>query len=147
MEFEVTVVIDAPPERVWAVMSDVERWHEWTASITSVELVDAEALAVGVRARVKQPRLPQAVWQVTSFDPGHSFEWETRNPGMRMVGIHRVDPLAGGGSRATLAVHSSGPIAALLTPFMAGTGKRYVRMEAAGLKQRSEEGERAATGG
>src|SRR5690606_6035999 len=80
VEFEVTIEIDAPPERVWAVMSDVERWHEWTASITSVELIDAEALAPGVRARVKQPRLPRAVWKVTSLDPGHSFEWETRNP-------------------------------------------------------------------
>lgn len=147
MEFEVTIEIDAPPERVWAVMSDVERWHEWTESITSVELLDAEALAVGVRARVKQPRLPQAVWQVTSLDAGHSFEWETRSPGMRMVGIHRVDPLAGGGSRATLAVHSSGPVAALLTPLMANTGKRYVRTEAAGLKKRSEEGAVSAAGG
>ena len=35
MEFQVQVDIDAPEDVVWEVMSDGERWHEWTASVTS----------------------------------------------------------------------------------------------------------------
>jgi uncharacterized protein YndB with AHSA1/START domain len=28
--FSTQIDINASPERVWAVMSDVERWHVWT---------------------------------------------------------------------------------------------------------------------
>jgi uncharacterized protein YndB with AHSA1/START domain len=36
MNFTITVDIDAPPDRVWAVMSDIERWPEWTPTVTSI---------------------------------------------------------------------------------------------------------------
>ena len=39
-------------DRVWAVMSDIERWHEWTASITGIQKLEPGPLAVGLRARV-----------------------------------------------------------------------------------------------
>ena len=37
--FSITVDVAAPAQRVWEVMSDVERWHEWTASVTKVKRV------------------------------------------------------------------------------------------------------------
>jgi hypothetical protein len=64
-EFSIAVEIAAPPERVWAVLADLERWPEWTASVTSVELARARSARRGDPGRVSQPKLKPAVWEVT----------------------------------------------------------------------------------
>ena len=63
--------VDAPPEVVFAVLSDVERWPEWTPTVTRVErLGNAGApLALGGRLRIVQPKVPPAEWTVTAFEP------------------------------------------------------------------------------
>ena len=136
-EFRLDFEIGAPTERVWAVIRDVERWHEWTASITSVELLDGRPLAVGTRVRVLQPKLPVAVWQVTELDEGRSFRWETRGPGVVAAGVHAVAP-RGAGSLATLALEHSGLLGPLVARLSRSLTERYVGMEAEGLKERSE---------
>ena len=136
VHLERSIDIAAPPERVWAVMSDVERWHEWTDSITSVELRD-RPLAVGSRARVVQPRLRPAEFEVTAVEPGRNFEWVTTSNGLRAYATHRVEPVAGG-SRATLTLDFSGWPLVLIGWWVRRISERYVDMEAAGLKKRSE---------
>ncbi|MBM4414915.1 MAG: polyketide cyclase [Chloroflexi bacterium] len=113
MRIEQFVDIAAPPERVWAVMADVERWHEWTASITSIERLDGGAFGLGSRARVRQPRLRPALFTVTAFE-------------------------SVGGSRATRTLELAGWPLALIASWVRGLSTRYVAMEAAELKQRAE---------
>jgi uncharacterized membrane protein len=137
-DYCISVNIDAPPEQVWTVMSDVERWHEWTASIRSVKRTNAGPFRIGARARVHQPKLPPADWVVTVLEEGRSFDWESRAPGVRVVGHHRVDPLSGGGSRATLSIQYNGLIGNLIGRLTAGINRRYIALEADGLKRRSE---------
>jgi uncharacterized membrane protein len=137
VEFRISVDIAAPPDVVWAVMSDVERWHEWTASIRSIRLVGGGPLGVGTRAWIKQPRFPPAMWKVTAMEPGQGFTWESGAPGMRVYANHSVQPIAGG-TRASLVLYYQGFVGRVLARMTHGITNRYLNYEAEGLKMRSE---------
>ena len=134
--FSSSIDIAAPPDRVWSVMRDVERWSEWTPSVTSIELLDG-ALTVGSRARVRQPRLPAALWEVTDIQEGREFTWVSRAPGILVLARHGVAPVAGG-AHATLSIEYSGALGPLLARLTRTINDRYLALEAEGLKARSE---------
>lgn len=137
MHFSHHIEIDAPPSRVWPIMSDVERWHEWTASIRGIKRWGQGPLAVGQRALVRQPKFPPAVWTVTAVESGRSFTWESTGPGIHVTGVHRIEPTPAG-SRVTLSLTYGGVLGKLLGRWTSGITNRYIAMEAAGLKRRSE---------
>src|SRR5262249_37437036 len=121
----------------------VEHWPDWTASITSVDLLDAGPLRVGVRARIRQPKLPIAVWRVMSVtEPGTSdnigFSWVSTSPGSRVTGDHRIERTAPG-CRDRLSVDFEGPLANIVAFLTRRLSQSYLRLEATGLKKRSEE--------
>jgi uncharacterized protein YndB with AHSA1/START domain len=135
--FSTSIDIAAPPDRVWRIMSDVERWHEWTASIGSIRRLDSGPLQPGARAYVRQPKLPPAHWRVTDVQPGREFTWISRSPGVLVTARHLVEPAAAG-SRATLSIHYGGALGWLIAKLVRGITDRYIAMEADGLKRRSE---------
>ena len=132
----ISVVIDAPIETVWAVFSDVERWPTWAASFTSVELIDGP-LRLGAKARIRQPRLPTVVWEVTSWEPGRSWIWTATSPGVRTEASH-VLTRSVERSTAEQTITWSGPLARVAALIWRGLTRRYLAIEAVGLKQRSE---------
>ena len=136
-EFQTTIEIAAPPARVFQVMSDVGRWHEWTPSITSIERAGGEAFTVGTKAVVRQPKFPPALWTVSAIEPGKSFTWVSTAPGMRVVGRHAVEGTATG-SRATLTLTYYGILGGIFARLTKGITERYIGFEARGLKARSE---------
>jgi uncharacterized protein YndB with AHSA1/START domain len=136
--FTTSIDINASPERVWSIMGDVERWHEWTPSITSIQKMDAGPLTVGSSATVRQPKLPPAKWRVTQLDPQRGFTWISTGPGLLVTGRHIIERTSSG-SRVTLAVEYSGALGPLLAWFTGSLNDRYIALEAAGLKRRSED--------
>jgi uncharacterized membrane protein len=136
-EFGTAIQISAPPEQVWAVISDIERWPEWTPSVTRIERLDPGPLAVGHRARIRQPRLLPAIWRVTALEPGRGFTWVTQSPGIRATGGHWVER-TGDGSHAHLTLRFEGALAGLVARFFGTLTTRYLALEARGLKERCE---------
>ena len=132
-----TVIIDAPPHDVFDTYAHVERWREWTETMTAVHRLDPGPLRVGARTRIRQPKLREAVWEVTEFDPGRSFTWASRMPGLLSTARHVVTA-AGDGSSVTLSVEQSGILGPVVGRMTKRITERYLAIEGAGLKRRCE---------
>lgn len=107
-----------------------------TGSIDRVELLD-RPLALNSRARLHQPRLPAATWTVTGYREHESFTWVSRSPGVTTTATHRMTP-ARGKVAVRLSVDQTGPLAPLVSLLTARLTRRYVTMEAQGLKAMAE---------
>jgi uncharacterized membrane protein len=139
--FQSTIDIQAPADRVWAALRDIEHWSEWTPTIISIRPLDPGPIAVGTRAIVRQPKLLPARWQVTEVDEGRSFTWITLGPGIHVTARHSVEGAAIS-SRVTLSVDFSGPLGPLAALLTRGLNARYLDLEARGLKKHAEAGSR-----
>jgi Polyketide cyclase / dehydrase and lipid transport len=138
MNFEDAITIDAGRARVWAVYSEVERWPEWTDSVASVERVSGSGVEVGATVRIRQPRLPAAVWEVTELDPGVSWTWTSHAPGITTVAWHRLAEQVDGTVRVELGIEQRGALGRVVGTVYSNLIRRYLAMEAAGLKARCE---------
>jgi len=138
MIYEDSIEIDAPPQLVWDVFSDVERWPDWTASVTSLVAQDAAGLDVGKRFAIKQPGMQKLVWKVTEIDPGSSWTWVQRSPGVRVTARHWVIAQPGGRTLVRQQLDQRGVLGALVGRLMTKKTKRFLELEAQGLKARSE---------
>jgi uncharacterized membrane protein len=136
---ESSVEIDAPASLVWDVFSDVERWPEWTDSVTRLVALDGPGLAIGKRFEIKQPKLPTLVWKVTDLTPGVSWSWAQRSSGGSTLAHHTLTPIADGRTLVRQTLDQQGVGGAIVGRLMARTTRRYLEMEAQGLKGRSEQ--------
>lgn len=140
-DFAIEFDVAAPPARVWEVMSDGERWADWTPSVTSVEIYD-KPLRVGSRALIRQPRIPPGKFKVTELTPGRSFTWATGIPGIIYAHArHSIEP-TNAGSRVKLSLRFDGLLGGFMGRQQAPIINEYLVMEAAGLKRFSEDGGR-----
>jgi uncharacterized membrane protein len=133
------VEIHAPASLVWDVFSAVERWPEWTASVTRLVALDGPGLAVGKRFEIKQPKMPKLVWKVTDVTPGVSWTWVQASPGGITVALHTLTPIADDRTRVHQELDQRGPVGAVVGRLMLRTTRRYLELEAQGLKRRSEQ--------
>jgi uncharacterized membrane protein len=133
--FETTRHIDSPTQPVWEVLFDVAHWPEWTPTIDGVERLDDGPFQVGSRARVRQPRLPQALWEVTEVEDGRSFTWVAQGPGMKTIARHEVVADADGAT-VRLSIEQTGPMGALAALMWRRLTQRYIELEAESLDKR-----------
>lgn len=139
MDIVTEVEVDAPPAALWAVLARPWHWPAWTESMDAVEMLDGQQLDVGVRARISQPGMRPLVWTVSEIDPGRAFTWTASVGGVTGAASHTVVTLgAGSRSRLVLGLTQRGAAAPLVTLLFGRRIRRYVRLEAAGLKAAAE---------
>ena len=135
--YSISVEINASPEHVWQVMSDVENWPAWTQSVRRIKRLSKGPFAIGSKVLIYQPKFPPALWRATTLDEGRSFTWVSSGPGIRVTAHHSIEPIAHG-CKVTLSVKYDGLFASLLNRLTAKINDKYLGMEAAGLKKQSE---------
>ena len=138
MQFEKTTEIDAPQQRVWDVLTDIESWPRRIETVDEVELLTPAPLAKGSRARLKQPKLGEGIWDITVWDPPSYFEWTQKTGGITSVAGHRVEAIGEGRSRLTLSLDMRGLLTPVVALFFKGLTNRYMNLEADGMKRAAE---------
>jgi uncharacterized membrane protein len=136
---ERSVEINAPATTVWEIFADVVHWPDWTASIQRIVPLDQPQITVGTRFAIKQPRLPNLVWEVTAVEPGRSWTWRQRSLGTATLACHEVVALASARTLVQQRIEPRGPIGVTTGVLMARLTKRYLTLEAHGLKTHAEQ--------
>ena len=75
---------------------------------------------------------------MTTVELEHCFVWQTGVPGVRTVAGHRVEATGSDSTRVTFSLSWRGPLAPFIGLLYRKWSRRYVGMEAQGLKQRCE---------
>ncbi|MFE9201371.1 SRPBCC family protein [Micromonospora sp. NPDC007230] len=138
MNYAETIATTAAPEHAWAALANVTSYPRWTASMSTVEPLDRPSLEMGSRFRIRQPGLPPTVWRVCELRPGASFVWDAHAPGVHTIAYHRVEGQPDGTTRISIGIQQTGALAWLVALLTAARTRRYLRMEAAGLKAAAE---------
>ncbi len=138
MRFEKSIDIDAPQQRVWDVLSDLEAWPQRIETVDIVELLTPAPITKGSRVRLKQPKLPEGMWDITVWDAPSYFEWTQRTGGIVSVAGHRVEALGEGRARLTLTLDMRGFAIPIVALFYKKLTNRYMSLEADGMKRAAE---------
>jgi hypothetical protein len=133
MRYETSVTTTAEPARLWAVVADVEKWTEWIEVYEEVRRTGSGDLALGDTVHVKQQGLAAGDWTVTELEEGRVFAWESRQPGVRIVGRHVVSAESTAGSRLTLELEMTGWASGVVGLLMGRKSRAYVDLECARL--------------
>lgn len=99
---QVSLHIDAPPERVWELLAHLERMGEWSPENYRVEWIDGASSPAKPGAKFKGwNRYGPMKWSMTcevkTAEPGKELSWSTVQRGREVVRwTYRLAPADGG---------------------------------------------------
>ncbi|MCD2190190.1 SRPBCC family protein [Actinomycetospora soli] len=142
MHQHLEVRIGACPDYVWAVLTDVARWPDWSSSLRAVEPFDGGPLVVGGGVRVRQRHLPDREWRVTELRPHRGFTW--RGTGLGSASSFRVRlgrSAQGRGTDVVVDLDRSGWMGSVVGAMTGATSAAHLEELLEGLRRRCEAGQ------
>ena len=82
--------VDAPPERVFALLADIEQWPRWQPSVTEATIRGQDALSAGATFVWKSGT--RITSTVELFDSPRAIGWRGRAIGTRAIHVWHLDP-------------------------------------------------------
>ncbi|MDE3719948.1 SRPBCC family protein [Nocardiopsis sp. N85] len=136
MRFEKSIHIEAPRQRVWHVLTDIEAWPRVIRLVEVVEVVASPPLEVGGTVRLRE--LPEGLWDITVWDTPAYFEFAQKADGATTVVCHRVDALGGDRSHLMLNLEMRGLMVAVISVLPKKTTRTHLDRQAEDLKNAAE---------
>jgi uncharacterized membrane protein len=96
MRFESSIDINAPIEKVWALVDKLEEWPQWMPSIKKIERLSEGPLAVGSQLSVTAEVSGLAVtllMTITEFVPQQSVVLEGKALGTNLTRFYNLEPV------------------------------------------------------
>ena len=121
-----SVVIEAPPERVYELVSDPMRMAQWSPECVGCRWIGGATTAVpGARFRGRS-RNGWRRWTTTStitdMAPGDRFAWEVTYFGQPVARWeYRIEPQAGGVRLVETVEDRRGPLLRAVSPYITGS--------------------------
>jgi len=98
MRFESSIDINAPTEKVWALIDKLEEWPQWMPSIKKIEKLSEGPLAVGSQLSVTANVSGLTVtllMTIIAFVPERSVVLEGKALGTKLTRFYTLEPLDG----------------------------------------------------
>jgi uncharacterized membrane protein len=98
MRFESSIEINAPAERIWALIDKLEEWPQWMPSIKKIERLSKGPLAVGSKLSVTAKVSGLTVtllMTITKFVPERNVVLEGKVLGTRLTRFYTLEPVNG----------------------------------------------------
>jgi hypothetical protein len=136
--YDAEATIAAPPETIWAILTDAPAYAEWDSGVQRVE----GRIAPGEKIKVVSEANPGRAFpvKVTAFEPARAMTWSGGMPLGLFKGVRTFSLTPDGtATRFTMREEYSGPMLGLIwrsMPDLAPSFEQFAR----GLKQRAERG-------
>jgi uncharacterized membrane protein len=113
IRFESNIDINAPAEKVWALIDKLEEWPQWMPSIKKIERISKGPLTVGsqlsVTAKVSGLTV-ELLMTITEFVPERTVVLEGKALGTKLTRFYTLEPV-NGKTKVTIGGDVSGALA------------------------------------
>jgi len=137
MRFESSIDINAPAEKVWAMIDKLEEWPQWMPSIKKIERLSKGPLGVGsqlsVTAKVSGLTV-KLLLTITEFVPERTVVMQGKALGTNLTRFYTLEPV-NGKTKVTIGGDVSGALA-----WLACRGGQAVSAEIAQAVKKKVEG-------
>jgi hypothetical protein len=136
--YEAETTIEAPPERIWEILTDAPAYTQWDNGVKQLD----GTMAPGEKLKITSEVNPGRAFpiKVTQFEPGRRMEWTGGMPLGLFKGVRRftLDP-DGTATQFKMREEFTGPLLPLIWKSMPDFGPSFEQF-ARGLKAKAEQG-------
>jgi hypothetical protein len=136
MKFSASIEINAPLERVWALVNEVEDWPKWIPSLKKIEKLSEGPLGKGSRILVVAKSIIKVnlFMAIIEFIPLQRVVMEGKVLGVRMTRYYTLEPL----NQNKTKLMAGGEVTGLLAFLVRRSGQKLSEEIVQSLKKKVE---------